>query len=89
MYKLFIVEDEHLEIEAIELILSQYGKNITVIGKASSGRVALDEIRRLDPDIVLLDINIPVMKRVIGITAISRIKNGMERVILTIMSKIL
>ena len=32
---------------------------------------------------------VPVMKRVIGITAISRIKNGMERVILTIMSKIL
>ncbi len=31
MYKLFIVEDEHLEIEAIELILSQYGKNITVL----------------------------------------------------------
>lgn len=59
MYKLFIVEDEHLEIEAIKLILNQHGENIEVVGEASSGRVALDEIRRLNPDIILLDINIP------------------------------
>ena len=72
MYKLFIVEDEHLEIEAIELILSQYGKNITVIGKASSGRVALDEIRRLDPDIVLLDINIPEINGIDVLRAIKK-----------------
>ena len=71
MYKLFIVEDEHLEIEAIELILSQYGKNITVIGKASSGRVALEEIRRLDPDIVLLDLN---MKHTSGVEILTAIK---------------
>ena len=72
MYKLFIVEDEHLEIEAIELILSQYGKNITVIGKASSGRVALEEIRRLDPDIVLLDINIPEINGIDVLRAIKK-----------------
>lgn len=46
MYKLFIVEDEHLEIEAIKLILSQHGENIEVIGEASSGLVAIEEIRR-------------------------------------------
>ena len=72
MYKLFIVEDEHLEIDAIELILSQYGKNITVIGKASSGRVALEEIRRLDPDIVLLDINIPEINGIDVLRAIKK-----------------
>lgn len=59
MYKLLIVEDEHLEIEAIELILNQHGKNVQVVGKASSGKAALAEIERTNPDIVLLDINIP------------------------------
>lgn len=72
MYKLFIVEDEHLEIEAIELILDQHGKNISVVGKANSGRIALEKIKRLDPDIVLLDINIPEINGLDVLRAIKR-----------------
>lgn len=75
MYKLFIVEDEHLEIEAIKLILSQYGKNIEVVGEASSGRVALEEIGRLNPDIILLDINIPEIN---GIDVLRTVKKEDE-----------
>ena len=71
MYKLFIVEDEHLEIEAIKLILSQHGENIEVVGEASSGLVAIEEIRRLNPDIILLDINIPEIN---GIDVLKMIK---------------
>lgn len=71
MYKLFIVEDEHLEIEAIKLILSQHGENIEVVGEASSGLVAIEEIRRLNPDIILLDINIPEIN---GIDVLKMVK---------------
>ncbi len=71
MYKLFIVEDEHLEIEAIKLILNQHGENIEVVGEASSGLVAIEEIRRLNPDIILLDINIPEIN---GIDVLKMVK---------------
>ena len=71
MYKLFIVEDEHLEIEAIKLIIDQYSDNIEVVGEASSGLVAIEEIRRLNPDIVLLDINIPEIN---GIDVLKMVK---------------
>lgn len=72
MYKLVIVEDEHIEIEAIKLILSQHADNIEVVGQASSGRVALEKIRQLDPDIILLDINIPEIN---GIDVLRTVKN--------------
>lgn len=71
MYKVFIVEDEHLEIEALELILTQQTDNIEVVGKASSGTVALAKIRETRPEIIIMDINIPEMN---GIEVLRQVK---------------
>ena len=59
MYKIFVVEDEHLESEAIQMIIRQEGKNLEIAGTAASGTEAVEKIHRLRPDIILLDINIP------------------------------
>jgi YesN/AraC family two-component response regulator len=61
MYKIFIVEDEHLEIEAIKIMINQHLDNVTIVGEASSGQIAIDKIRETQPDLILLDINIPVI----------------------------
>lgn len=71
MYKVFIVEDEHLEIEALELILTQQADDVDVVGTAASGTVALENIRKTTPDIVIMDINIPEMN---GIEVLRHIK---------------
>ncbi|MEG2642613.1 MAG: response regulator, partial [Eubacterium sp.] len=71
MYKVFIVEDEHLEIEALELILTQQADDVDVVGTAASGTVALENIRKTTPDIVIMDINIPEMN---GIEVLRQIK---------------
>lgn len=59
MYKVLIVEDEHLELEALENIIENKMDNVEVAGKAMSGKEALEKVDALNPDIVLMDINIP------------------------------
>jgi YesN/AraC family two-component response regulator len=61
MYRLMVVEDE----EAIrrgfieQIRWENYG--FSVVGEASNGREALDLIPRLRPDVILVDIMMPVM----------------------------
>ncbi len=71
MYKVYIVEDEHLEREALKMILDKQADNVEVIGSASSGLVALEGIQETDPDIILMDINIPEMN---GIEVLRQVK---------------
>ena len=44
--------------------------DIAVVGEAGDGRDALDEIRRLDPDVVLMDVRMPELD---GIEATARV----------------
>ena len=74
MYRIFIVEDEPLELEALELILTRDMKNIKVVGKAGSGLQALSDIRKLRPEIVIMDINIPELN---GVEVLRKIKEEM------------
>lgn len=71
MYKVYIVEDEHLEREALKMIIDKQMDDVEVIGSASSGLVALDGIAETDPDIILMDINIPEIN---GIEILRRVK---------------
>lgn len=59
MYKIFVVEDEYLESEAIQMIIRQEGQNLQLVGSAASGTEAVEKIHKFQPDIVLMDINIP------------------------------
>ncbi len=83
MYSLLIVEDEHLEIEAIRLIVEQYSQNLEVIGTAQSGKQALNDIRRLKPDIVLMDINIPEMSGIEVLKIIKKEDPSVKVIIIT------
>jgi len=58
MIKIFIVEDSVLMRKIIREILSSEPE-FTVVGEAGSGNKALEEIPRLKPDVVTLDVNLP------------------------------
>src|SRR4026207_43778 len=54
--RIFIVEDEKIVAEDLRSLLQNRGYN--VIGMVSSGHEAVSEIKRLSPDLVLMDVRI-------------------------------
>jgi DNA-binding NarL/FixJ family response regulator len=58
--KVVIVDDHHVFRDGIKLLLSS-GETATVIGEASNGQEFLDTIDTLSPDVVLMDIAMPVL----------------------------
>ena len=55
-----IVDDEPLARERLRSMLSEQA-GVTVVGEAGNGREALDAVVQLKPDVLLLDIAMPVM----------------------------
>lgn len=68
--KVLIVDDEPLARERLASLLIEAGAE--VIGEASDGRAAVEAVAALHPDIVLLDIRMPVMD---GLEAARHIAN--------------
>ena len=58
MIKILIVDDHRLVREGIAKLLVDI-KGLSVVGEASNGENALKQIRLLEPDVVLMDINLP------------------------------
>lgn len=58
--KLFIVEDEPPARELLKK-LTKRRSELTLVGEAADGRTAFESIRVLEPDVVLMDIEIPEM----------------------------
>ena len=71
MYKLMIVDDEQIVIDAITHIINKNIKNVTVVATARNGREAIEKAKANHPEIILMDIRMPGIN---GIDAISEIK---------------
>lgn len=56
-----LVDDEPPFLEELKRIINQYGNSCVVVGEAYSGRMALEMIPQLNPDIVFTDVRMPVM----------------------------
>ncbi|HUF01870.1 MAG TPA: response regulator transcription factor [Gaiellaceae bacterium] len=79
--RVLIVDDHPLTRDALTALLTQQG--FDVVGEAASGDQAIAEARRLQPDLVLLDLTMPGMD---GLTALPRIREeapSSEVVVLT------
>jgi two-component system, LytTR family, response regulator len=59
--KSIIIDDEPDAIEALHLTLMETCPEVAVAGKYTDSRKGLEAIRRLKPDLVFLDIEMPVM----------------------------
>ncbi len=56
-----IVDDEPAAVEVIELLLKEFGGNIVIEGIARNGLDAVKVISSVKPDLVFLDVDMPVM----------------------------
>jgi DNA-binding NarL/FixJ family response regulator len=70
--RVLIADDEPLFAQALEVMLSSDGR-IEVVGRAADGSQAVALARRLEPDVVLMDLSMPVLD---GFGATEQIAGG-------------
>ena len=70
--KVLVVDDEENNIQLIGSILKKYKKKLKIV-VASDGKEAIDRCYAFNPDIILMDINMPVMG---GVESCKKIKEN-------------
>lgn len=72
MYSCLIVEDEALARARLKKLLQNFKEDIEIIGEASDGEEGLKAIEELKPDLVFLDIQMPVLN---GFEMLKKLQN--------------
>ncbi len=70
MIRVLLVDDHAVVRQGLKMFLA-LDPDLVVVGEAANGAQALDQVASLRPDVVLMDIKMPVMD---GLTAIRRIR---------------
>lgn len=60
MIRLLLVDDQNLICQGLQAVLNQEA-DLQVIGMAENGQVAIEQAKTLQPDVVLMDIRMPIM----------------------------
>jgi DNA-binding NarL/FixJ family response regulator len=69
-----LLADDHVAmLDGIRAVL---GEEFDIVGTANNGRDALVEVRRLDPDVLVLDISMPILN---GLQTASELKSFHHR----------
>lgn len=61
MYKIFLADDEIWVIRGLKKLIEKIGAPFQVVGEASNGVMALEEIEKKKPDVLITDIRMPGM----------------------------
>ena len=82
MIRVLVVDDQQLIREGIASLLA-IQDGIEVVGTANDGREAVEQAVALQPDVVLMDIRMPVMDGVAAVTALRQRQPGIRVIMLT------
>ncbi|HEU0245319.1 MAG TPA: response regulator transcription factor [Candidatus Limnocylindrales bacterium] len=80
---MLLVDDQPLFRRALATLISAQF-DMTVVGEGENGRDALDKVRALQPDLVVMDVNMPGASGVDGVNAIRAAGFTMPIVMLTV-----
>lgn len=81
--KIAIADDHKILKEGIKTVLSYYS-DVKVIAEADNGRQLLNLLQQTAPDVVLLDIQMPVMDGITTLPKIRKLYPGIKVIILSI-----
>ncbi len=69
--KLLLVDDQRMFVESLKIYLTNYAEEVQITGICSNGQEACDFVETQQPDIILMDVHMPVMD---GVEAVAKIK---------------
>ena len=76
MIKVLLVDDQHLIRQGLKALL-ELEPDLEIVGEAENGKVAIDLISQFHPDVVLMDIRMPIMD---GVAATQQIQQNFPNV---------
>lgn len=82
MIKIILVDDHKIVLDGLKALLST-SDELEIIGDAQNGLILLHQLKTLQPDLILLDIGMPVMD---GIEAATKVKKQYPDVKILILS---
>ncbi len=85
--KVMLADDHILMREGIKKLL-EFDRSIEVIEQASDGAECLEKLQKVTPDILLLDINMPVMNGIEVLEELKAQKSSLKVLILTVHSEV-
>ena len=71
MIRILLADDQPLFVESLRMSLESYGDDISIVGIARNGSEAVALAESLSPEIILMDVHMPVMN---GVEATGKIK---------------
>src|SRR3972149_3530111 len=81
--RLLIADDHMLMREGLRTVLSA-AQSITIVGEARTGQEAIVEARRLNPDVILMDFNMPIVNGIDAARVILREQPSIRIVALSV-----
>lgn len=83
MYQIFIAEDEPAAMKHLCTLVKLKCPQFEIIGCADNGKEALEQMDRLQPDVLITDVKMPVMD---GISLVEKVKEKYPRIFSVIIS---
>lgn len=80
--RILLVDDQALFREGLHTLLSVHD-DLQVVGEASNGQEAIEAVKKLTPDVVLMDLRMPVLNGVAATRQISESKSNSRVIVLT------
>lgn len=81
--KILLVDDQILFAESLKTFLVNYAEDIEVLGISPNGKEACDFVQNKKPDIILMDVHMPVMD---GVEAVKNIKANFPEIKIIMLS---
>ncbi|MCC5634975.1 response regulator transcription factor [Nostoc sp. CHAB 5844] len=82
MIKVLLVDDQHLIRQGLKELL-KLEPDLEIVGEAENGAVAVDLVAKLQPDVVLMDIRMPIMDGVAATQEINQNFRNTKILVLT------
>jgi DNA-binding NarL/FixJ family response regulator len=79
-----VIVDDHALFRAGLVSLLEEMQEFEVVGEASNGKEALEVVSRVQPDLILLDVNMPIMNGVDTVSALNDLSSNPRIIMLTI-----